>query len=254
MRKVKIIKHSCVLLLTLPFWVTGAPSKTVSLGTGNFEPYFSTEMNRGIFSEIIIKVFDKIPEVSPELVSGLSNNELMLSYQRGLVDGIANVFDFIPNACLTNPVFRFQDVAVSNKKDAIVVNQLSDLTGKRIATYEGAKVFWGAQFVAAVADSEYVEVKEPPRQAQLLSASRVDISIGDLFIFIHSIHNNITPKKSLSEFNIHEIFPQKYSYMAFRDETLCGKFNKALGELKSSGEYENIYKSQLKQYGYRHPS
>ncbi len=71
-----------------------------------------------------------------------------------------------------------------------------------------------------------------------------------MFIFLDSIkaENNIslTPL----DFSYHDIFPAIYSRMGFRDKLVCESFNKSLREIKSSGEYEQVYRKYLKRLNY----
>ena len=223
-------------------------AKELTIGMGNFEPYFNSQSKDGIFTEVVQKVFEKMPNYSAKMVFGLSNNELWLSYDKKLLDGVTNVFDFKPNSCLTDPVFRFQDVVVTKKSRNIKINNLEDIKGMSIVTYQGAKTFWGNHFASIVSTSDYVELNEPERQARLLIAGRADASIGDIFIFMNAVHKSEQANTSLKDFTIHHVFPQKYSYMAFRNIQICTEFNNALKELKESGEYELIYKRYLSMF------
>ncbi|MFY8274846.1 substrate-binding periplasmic protein [Pseudoalteromonas sp. SSDWG2] len=218
---------------------------------GNFEPYFNAETKNGIFTEVVRKVFEEMPNYTIDMVFGLSNKELQLSFDKRILDGVTNVLDFKEDACLTDPVFRFQDVAVTKAHRKIEINSVSDLKGKKVVTYQGAKVFWGSQFANAVGSANYLEIQEPERQASMLLADRVDVSIGDLFIFMNALQTDTEFEATLEDFTVHEIFPQKFSYMAFRDPQTCKAFNQALRKLKKSGEYELIYLRYLQKFGYQ---
>ena len=241
----KLLWFVCLLSLSQPMW-----AKELTIGMGNFEPYFNTKTQDGIFTEVVEQVFKRMPNYSAKMVFGLSNNELWHSYDKNMLDGVTNVFDFKPNSCLTDPVFRFQDVVVTNKKRNIKINNLEDLRGKSIVTYQGAKTFWGSHFASIVSTTDYVELNEPARQAMLLTANRADASIGDIFIFMNAIRQSKQPNTTINDFTIHHVFPQKYSYMAFRDIEVCSEFNSALEALKQSGDYELIYKRHLNAFGY----
>ena len=74
-------------------------------------------------------------------------------------------------------------------------------------------------------------------------AGRYQVSVGDLMIFLQARQSIAQKEKrdALPSIVVHDIFPQQYSRMAFKDQAICAAFNEALALLKASGEYEAIY-------------
>lgn len=246
----KVLK---VLFLFFHFYgfFSCAHAKEISISMGNFEPYYIEHNESGIFTDIINKVFSKIPHYHPQYAWGRSNNRLWADFSEGKLDGVSNLFDSVElDACRTDPVFRFRDIAISNKKDNLTIKTIKDLKGKNIITFQGAKDFFGKQFTSVIKADLYREVARPHLQAKALYTRQADVSVGDMFIFLNSIKAERNITLTPQDFSYHDIFPAIYSRMGFRDKKVCKEFNKALKVIKNSGEYEQVYHKYLKQLNY----
>ena len=149
------------------------------------------------------------------------------------------------------PIFRYTDVAISKKTSQLVVNKISDLQGKSIAAYQGAKELLGSEFKEmAIKNSQYSEHPHPRDTTYLMLSDSKDIRVGDINIFWHDLnskHYKEYPKADVSQFNIHPLWPDVYSHIAFKDQALRDSVNKVFAELKLNGKIEEIYaKHQLK--------
>jgi len=226
-------------------------AKEVTIAMGNFEPYFIQKGNTGIFADLISAVFHHMPNYEPKFNFGSSNKTMWSLFEHGRVDAVSNVFDSVEvKGCRSNPIFRFRDVAVTQKTSGLHLNSYADLSDKKIISFEGATGFFGNGFTHHLSSRKYFETAMPSIQARMLIAERVQVSIGDLFIFLNALEDPINSGKSISDFNIHYIFPQISSRMAFRDQALCEKFNIGLKRIIENGEYENIYNKYLKNFDF----
>lgn len=220
-----------------------APQPVV-VAMGNFEPYFLSSSQSGIFTDIVTAVFKGMPEYEPHYMFGLSNNQLWSAFSGGRADAVVNVFDSVElEGCRSDPVFRFRDVAISLLSEDLDIESVVDLKGHSIITFEGAHNFFGPAFSGVIQQAQYKEVEKPHLQARLLMAGRYEVSVGDLMIFLQA-RQSIAQKEGrdvLPAIVVHDIFPQIYSRMAFKDSAVCARFNEALASLKASGEYEAIY-------------
>jgi ABC-type amino acid transport substrate-binding protein len=235
------------LVLAAP--VVRADPTPVKIGVGNFPPYFSVKGTSGLFNDLIRETFALMPGYQITLLPEMSNYRLVQSLKDGQVDAAANIFAGTQiDACRSDPAFRFTDVAASRKDRKISIKNMSDLAGKRIVTYQGAKTFLGEQF-AQIVDAQpslYREVPQPVDQALSVANGGADVSVGDMYIFLYSIKTLGAGKYATDQFEIHRLFPDIYSHMAFRDPKLCEEFNRALRTLKKSGRYDAIYAEYLK--------
>jgi len=234
------------LLLCLP----AASAKELSVGMGNFKPYYIESDNSGVFTDVISAVFREMPGYEPSYVWSLSNNSLWASFEAGRLDAVSNLFDSVEiNGCRTDPVFRFRDVAITRATSKLQVHSVSDLKNQRVVAFQGAKGFLGDAFAQQLDDAAYEEVSKPELQAKMLWKQRYDVSVGDWYIFLEALKSLAAEGAGPNDFVVHNIFPSIYSRIGFRDKALCGEFNAALKKVKASGEFEAIYTEYLKNLG-----
>jgi polar amino acid transport system substrate-binding protein len=243
-------KYLKFFYLSLFFFPLQAESKEVSIGMGNFAPYYIAEGETGIFTDIITAVFQELPDYEPVFVFGRPNNRLWQDFSRRKVDAVSNLYDSVEvGGCRSDPVFRFRDVAITRVETGLSLQNIEDLKGLNIIAFQGAKEFFGPEFSATVQESVFSVASEPGVQAQALWDGRVDVSVGDLFIFLNSLKtiagNGVPPNM----FEVHDILPAVYSRMGFWDDHLCAEFNQALKKIKDNGEYEKIYDRYLRLLG-----
>jgi ABC-type amino acid transport substrate-binding protein len=224
-------------------------ARELKIGTGNFPPYFSEKGTDGLFNDLIREAFDLMPQHKLTFVPEMSNYRLVQSLNDGTVDGAANILAKSKIVgCLSDPVFRYADVAVTRKDHQLKIDSVGDLAEKRIATYQGAKTFLGSEFARVVSTDArlYRELPQQLDQAMSVSTGLSDVSVGDMYIFLYSIKHNSNGKFKADQFDIHNVFPVTYSFMGFHEQILCDEFNVALRKLKKSGRYEAIYSRYLK--------
>jgi len=222
------------------------------IGAGNFAPYFIANGETGLFTDLIKETFQQLPQYTLKFQFGLPVQRMQLSFEEGRLDAAANVFEAHDvSGCKSAPTFRFQDVAVTLKKTNLKITGIADLQGKRIIAYQGAKVILGKEFEAmADANPLYREIARPELQARMMAAGRVDVSIGDIYIFLHNLKALPNGQATPDQFEFHEIFPVMYTFMAFKEQRLCDEFDRALQTMKDDGRYEAIYQRYLQQLGY----
>ena len=238
-----------VLLLFVP--VAVAETELV-IALGNFQPLFSAPQRPALFKDLIDGVYSYIPGRKIKYRYMLSNARLVVELNEKTVDGAANIFSKAEiNGCITQPVFRFSDVAVTRKDRQLNIKEVADLKNVSVVTYQRARNLLGKGFNAAVEQSKYYkEVSRPQEQARLLAIGMVDVSIGDKYIFLHSLRTWSKGNFDVNEFEIHPIFPDVYTYMGFNRQELCDEFDLALAVFKASGSYEQIFQHHLDALGY----
>lgn len=239
----------CTLVLLWGVCTLGAQARELQIGVGNFPPYFDAQGNTGLFNELIKETFALMPQHQVKRMRPMSNYRLVAELNNGRVDGSANIFsDANIKGCRSEPIFRYSDVAAVRKDRQYSIYKLADLKGKKIVTYQGATTFLGTPFQEIVSDAPgaYLEMSQPMEQAFQVASGKFDVSVGDLYIFLHSIKNQGNGRYAADQFDIHHLFPDIYSHMAFTDPKLCEEFNVALRTLKKSGKYEAVYARYLK--------
>lgn len=246
--------HGMKILLSfliLAQFCCSVEAKVLTIGLGNFKPLFAEPNEPALFKDLLDGVFRYMPEYKINYHYMLSNARLLKELRDGRVDGSANIFsqnEF--EGCLTNPTFRYADVAISAKKDQYQINKLADLKGKSLVTYQRAITLLGEEFKSIANTAPYYrEIAQPAEQAILLAKGFADLSIGDKYIFLYSIRENT--EFDVNQFEFHPIFPMVYSSVGFRSKQHCDEFNAALRQFQLSGEYEHVYQKHLKSLGYK---
>jgi polar amino acid transport system substrate-binding protein len=236
-----------LILISFLFCSTVSMAKQVlKVGVGNFPPFFIEDGKKGIFIEIIDEIFKQLPQYKVTYIF-MSNNRILHEINYGeSIDVACNVFPRSNiNAYLSEPVFRFRDVAVSKKSNQLVVKTISDLRGNSIAAYQGAIELLGDEFKRMAQDNpEYSEHSHPKDTTQLMLAGKKDIRIGDINIFWYDLNNKHYNKyKNLahSNFTVHYLWPDIYSHMAFKDQSLQKAVDEVIKELTLNGVMEKIY-------------
>lgn len=228
------------------FGISGVAAKEITVGMGNFAPYFIEKGNTGIFGDLITAVFRHMPDHQPRFLFGLSTKRLWVEFKMGRIDA-APLPDSLESAgCRTDQIFQFFNVVIAKVNAKLEINNISDLAGKSIVAFQGAKKVFGAEFTKLIEFGFYEEVPNQNAQAKMLIYDRVDVSVGDMLIFLQSLKDIKIQSWTPKDFAFYHIFPPAYRRMGFRDIEMCAPFNKALKQVRQSGDYESIYDSYLK--------
>jgi len=174
----KIITYFFFITLLLCS-TTAIAQQVLKVGVGNFPPFFIEKGKKGIFIEIIDEIFKQLPEYEVEYIF-MSNNRILHEINYGKsIDVASNIFPSAKvNAYLSEPLFRFRDVAVSKKSAQLEVNNIVDLQGKSIAAYQGAIDLLGDEFKQmAKKNEQYSEHAHPKDTTHLMISGKKDIRL-----------------------------------------------------------------------------
>jgi ABC-type amino acid transport substrate-binding protein len=234
----------------------GVGNQEIKIGVGNFPPFFVEEEQQGLFMEITKEIFKQLPDYSVKFIY-MSNYRLLHEINSGKrIDVACNIFsDSKVDAFLSSPVFRFTDVAVSKNSAKIELNKVEDLKGVSIAAYQGAKELLGADFKKmAMANPQYSEHSQPKDTTYMMVSGQKDVRVGDINIFLHDLTSKRYKNEAqidVKNFTIHRLWPDVYSHMAFKDETLRDSVDEIIKELTINGKIEAIYLKYQYQYQYQ---
>jgi polar amino acid transport system substrate-binding protein len=232
----------------LLFSTVSTAQQVIKVGVGNFPPYFIEKGTRGLFVEIIDEIFKELPQYEVQYIP-MSNNRILHEINYGKsIDVASNIFPSSKvKAYLSEPVFRFRDVAVSKKSAQLIINNISDLQGKSIAAYQGATELLGEQFKnIAKENTKYSEHAHPKDTTLLMLSGEKVIRVGDINVFWYDLKNKYYSDEASiarNNFTVHYLWPFTYSNMAFKDKSLKDAVNKVIEELKQNGSIEKIYAS-----------
>lgn len=235
-----------VFIVLLGCSAASTAEQTLKVGVGNFPPFFIEEGKKGIFIEIIDEIFKQLPQYKVEYIF-MSNHRILHEINYGQsIDVACNIFPSSKlKAHLSEPIFRYIDVAISKKSAHLTVATTADLKGKHIAAYQGATEMLGDEFQQMANDNaNYSEHAHPNETTLLMLSGKKDIRVGDLNIFWYDLgHKYYSKQKNLTsdEFNIHYLWPSLYSHMAFKDPQLKNVVDDVIKALKLNGTIEKIY-------------
>lgn len=192
----------------------------------------------GIEYQLVSRIFSRAGyQVEYELHS---YSRLLKQFTDKKLDCASPVAVPVSGASYTQPYLPFQDVVISLQHAALDVNSLADLAGKRIVAYQQATQVLGADFNAAVAQANYLELAERELQLELLFSQRVDLVIGEKRV-LHYLAASVAPQYPLAT---HYLFTQQQYPAACWQTALTEVFNNGLALLQQSGELTQI----LQQY------
>jgi len=234
-----------VLLLLFPPFLFA--KQDLRVGVGNFPPFFIEEGEKGLFLDITKAVFKLMPEYDATFTF-MSNSKLLheINNKTGDIDVACNIFSSSKtDAYLSEPLFRYTDVAVSKKENNFIINEITDLKDRSISAYQGAVDLLGDEFKQMAQKNErYTEHGLPSKTTLLLAMGKKDVRIGDVFIFLYDLSSYKYKKRGINanDFNIHRLWSDVFTHMAFKDESIRDQANKAILEIQSNGVLQQIYK------------
>ncbi len=233
-----------ILLLTVSPFLSA--KQELRVGVGNFEPFFIEEGESGLFLDITKAIFSLLPEYDVKFIF-MSNTRLLKDIDTSSrIDAACNIFAGSNTiSYLSEPIFRYTDVAVTRKENAFVIKQVSDLKSRSIAAYQGATDLLGEEYKKmASINPQYSEYAHPDETTRLMATGKKDVRIGDIHIFLNDIKALVYKKRlqmDADDFEIHRLWPDVYTHIAFKDKGIRDKANEAIREIKRNGTLESIY-------------
>ena len=123
-----IFRWVCInVFLFFLFCANEATANTTELNIalGNFPPLFSAPGESALFKDLIDGVYAYIPSRKINYRYMLSNARLVVELNENTVDGAANIFSKKEiNGCLSQPIFRYSDVAITRKDRQLKINSV----------------------------------------------------------------------------------------------------------------------------------
>lgn len=236
----------CIIFFLLLLHPIVQAKQVITIGVGNFPPFFVQKDESGLFLEITQAIFNNLPDYEVSFVF-MSNSRLLYEINSGKrIDVACNIMKNADvHAYLSEPIFRYTDVVVSKKTKNFVFKSESDLQNVSIGAYQGAMDLLGDNFKkVAMSNPNYSEHPHPKETTHLLISEKKDVRIGDINIFMHDLKSRFykdTDDGNIDNYDIHYLWPYKYSHMAFKDKTLRDAVNVEIKKLTLNGTLTNIY-------------
>ncbi|PHS37849.1 MAG: hypothetical protein COB07_09900 [Sulfurovum sp.] len=152
----------------------------------------------------------------------------------------------------SEPFMTFDNVVITRKKDKLIIENEDDLVDRTLTTWIGANKVLTPRFHelfkegAATRTKKYQEIVDQTEQHRLFFIEQVEAIVVDKTIFQWQKYNFKDKLELEEEYDVHDIFPEKtYYYVAFKNEKIRDRFNKALKKLKKEDTYKNVYKHYI---------
>ena len=233
--------------------------KSVSISFGmDRAPYlFPKGSEQGLEIEIVTKALK--PEGYKVQAVQLPNRLLKtaLTDNFDLVGSAGVQVSQTPGIYYSDVYINYENYAISWRKDALKINHIKDLRGKRMAIWSDGYNQLGDDFyhlfnpqARARHTPHFYEVNDQTNQMQLFFNGDVDVVIVDRTIF-NWYKNLIAPNDYADgDFVFHDILPQVTGYnIAFKSRELRDSFNRGLHQMIESGIYQQLIDYYLSSKG-----
>ena len=237
-----------ILLFSLVTSITGVHAKSIELLTGLAKPPFIIgDQGQGMQLDIIRAAFAHADIKVKFLHLPLARN--IKGFQQWNADGVITLPSQLhpEGMFISAPYIVYQNVAVSLADSNFVIENLTDLAGKKIAAFQNAKKFLGPVYAQATnADiSTYSEFADQSKQISSLFSRQTEVIVLDESIFKYFIHEHKQQKMYQKPFNIHYIFNQRNYSAGFDTKENRDAFDLGIQKIKASGQYQQILDSYL---------
>lgn len=222
------------------FWVglwcfLPAQANVLKMGTAESIPYVNKGTGRGIELDIVRHA---LPDYTLD-ISYMTYMRAMMEVEKGNLDVMS------PMSQVDHDTLFFSDVHVYYqpgifylKKNSFSITTVNDLSRYSIATFQGARGYFGEVFSRAVDQSTfYTEIGDLSKMIQLLKMERIETVIFDRSIFIHYWQEAGYSLDELVDGNFFPLFP---AHVIFHHQKVRDDFNRGLRHLIQSGGYEKI--------------
>ncbi len=233
------------LLFLISFSVSQSVlSKTLIVGTADAPPHMIKSSNSGIDIDIPKAILERLGYTLKVRYMPLTRAQREV--QSGRIDLMVPLYVAgEAGLYMSTPHVSYRPVAVSLRERNLSIDDMLDLGGFRIATFQGALGYFDDEFSIASKESPlYTEIPNMELLPKMLLAERIDVVVLDLYIFKYFM-GQLKSSYELPAVKMHRIFPEVPAAVAFHDRFLRDRFNQELLQIRSDGTYEEIMRKYL---------
>lgn len=217
----------------------------VHIGFGQDKPPYVINEESGLEIDLVKAAF---ATQNTEVVIRLFPRKTLYQQVKKRLDGASSLTTKENDGLFySTPYLVFFNVLVTKTESHIIANNVDDLAGLRISSWQGASHLLGPELQHLIHQNHqipttYHEVNAQTQQISMLLTNRADALIIDRNIF--RWYWLKLPDTDKFEYNIHQIFPRTSVYQAaFRTEELRDRFNAGLIAIRNNGTYDAIWQS-----------
>ncbi|WP_284218562.1 substrate-binding periplasmic protein [Agaribacter marinus] len=233
--KTYVIGKCFSFFLMLGFWGL-AEAKTLVLSSDDGPPHMIKESSSGIDIDITREILQALGyDVSvrfSSLARGKSDVEL------GNVDAVTPTFfeKDREGFYVSKPIVDYRPTVFTLKHENHKIGHILDLIGHRVVTFQGAKGYFGSDFVKVSKNTVYKEHYDMGIFPDLLKRGRYSVVVVDYYIFYY-FYRLKDKNRDASLFQTHSVIPPVKAGVGFHDKKLRDRFNAKLAEYTEQGRH-----------------
>lgn len=223
------------MTLACLLWFNQGMAKELILATSkSIPPYIIEETESGVQLDRVKAVFEHAGHHIKKVIF-TSNKRSELLLQQKKVDAIINAPINQSTIFYSEPVIRYQNVAITLTSSGFTLNHIEDLRHYRVMAFQNASKFLGPIYSDMVKQNPtYYEAINQQAQLERLYLKQVDVIILEHRIFEYFNQLYLEAGHYSSPVSYHYIFPSAPRSVGFHDEHLRDQFNLSLHELFKS--------------------
>jgi ABC-type amino acid transport substrate-binding protein len=224
-------------------------AKELLMLTDDGPPHMIAASNNGIDVDIAREVLE-IMEYSVKL-DFAPLNRTMLQVANKQADLFLPTFSQkdTEKLFISAPIINYRPTAFSLENNKFQFTKIADLAGKRVVTFQGAKGYFGEEFVKISKFNGYSELHDMSKFPEMLLKERCDVVVLDYYIFYYYLQEylKLNPANSSTNKEIDEflLFPIVQAHVGFNDEALRNKFNQQLQLYKNQERDKKVIKKYI---------
>ena len=233
-----------IVILLFVFSTGSLQAKEIALVAGlSLPPYIIAETGNGMEHDIVKEVLQSSGYVLK--LKYVPFARVVHDYKK--YDGAVTVNEATGvKGYFSDVVIAYQNYAITLKDCGIIVDDVQDLAGKRVAAFQNATSYLGDEYKRAVlAADNYMELDKQISQVEMLYSRRIDVVISDINIF-KFYRTKVTRVDTASAPEFHEIFAPTLYKVVFNEADVREAFNRGLADLKACGRYQQIIDTYIK--------
>lgn len=251
-----LLFFALVILIPINTWAEDKPV-TIAFGMDK-EPFlFPKGSGQGLEIDIVksalkVKGYQVKVKQLPQLALRTAlEDDVSLSAAAGSYKGSHSGIYF------SDIYINYENYVITRKEDALKINSLADLKGKKIAIWSDGHNQLGDGFYALFNPSgrmnhtpDFYEINNQKNQLNMFFNRDVEVVVIDKTVF-GWYKSMVAPVLfSDADFVFHDLLPQVTGYnLVFRDRSLRDAFNDGLKQLMQSGRYQQLIDYYLSSKG-----
>lgn len=214
-----------------------AAKQTLIISTEDGPPHMIQKSNSGIDLDITRDVLQLMGFETKVIYAPLERSKMEVA--KGTADVTVPTFftDDGDNLYISNPIIEYKPTVFTLSSNKI--KRLADIQGKTVATFQGAKGYFGQEFTEMTANNHYIEVADMEKLPTMLQLGRVDVVVLDYYIFYYFLAKT-KKEMSLKRVYANMIMPSALASAAFNDKAIRDKFDETFHRYKDEGNIEKV--------------